>query len=266
MNKKIHFFGCSITAGNELWEEANVPNYESLDFKSARKASEGVDDETIRMYNINNSFPALVAEKLNVEFENHGIPGVSNKEIACRAIAQFTEDKYENVAVYIQFTTHNRLLLKYKETDVDCTLGSFVIHPDAVDDRLSRRQDNVVKEFYLEFFNETILSIEDHMFMYYAIEVLRSKGIDAHILWCDIDVINWADWKDSKMTIKQDVEPQYGPGFSKHISKSHYKYNPFAGGTLDEIVGPNARLPRYHYKKSSHIKIADALVEKIKNV
>ena len=37
MIKKIIFAGCSITAGNELWEEAHVPNYASMTFKESRK-------------------------------------------------------------------------------------------------------------------------------------------------------------------------------------------------------------------------------------
>jgi hypothetical protein len=266
MINKIHFFGCSVTAGNELWEEAHIPDYAKMDFKAARKCADHIDGDEIAKYNIDNSFPALTATKLDVDFENHGVPGISNKEIACRAIAQFPEDHYENVAVYIQFTTHNRLLLKYKETENDCTVGSFVIHPQAVEDRLTKRQDNLVKEFYLEFMNETVLSYDDHVFLYYAVEVLRSKGIDAWILWCDIDVINWANWEDSKMTILQDTDPQYGPNFSKHLSESHYKYNPFNGGTMRDIVDDDAQLPRYHYKKTAHEQIADKLAERIKNV
>jgi hypothetical protein len=265
MINELHFFGCSVTAGNELFEEAHVPNYKTLDFKAARKAVDEFDDQLVENYNKRNSYPALTANNLGIKYENHGIPGISNKEIAARAIAQFPNDTYENIAVFIQFTTHNRLLLKYKETETDCTVGSFVIHPQAPEGRLTKRQDNLVKEFYLEFMNETVLSYDDHIFLYYAVEVLRSKGISAHILWCDIDVINWANWKDSKMTIKQDTDPQYGPNFSKHLSESHYKYNPL-NGTMKDIVGDSALLPRFHYEKAAHVKIADKLAEIVKNV
>jgi hypothetical protein len=265
MINELHFFGCSVTAGNELWEEAHVPNYRSLDFKEARKASQGVDDEEVRLYNIANSYPALTGNQLGIKFENHGIPGISNKEIACRAIAQFPDENYENIAVFIQFTTHNRLLLKYKEDGNDVTVGSFVVHPMANDERLTKRQDNLLKEFYLEFYNETILSYDDHVYLYYAVDVLRAKGIDAHILWCDVDCINWANFADSKFSITDAVDPQYSPNFSKHLSTSHYKYNPL-DGTMRDIVGDNAVLPRFHYEKAAHIKIADKLAEVIKNV
>lgn len=265
MTDKFYFFGCSVTAGNELWEEAHVADYESLDFHEARKVADHVDDEVIRQYNVSNSYSALVATALGVDFENHGIPGISNKEIACRAIANFPEDSYENVKVFIQFTTHNRLMLKYKETKENCTVGSFVIHPQATDDRLTKRQDNLLKEFYLEFYNETIMSYDDHVFLYYAVEVLKAKGIDAYILWCDADVINWANFEDGKMSIHCDVEPQYSPNFSKHLSDSHHKYNPL-GKTFKDIVGCDAHLPRFHYKKSAHIEIANHLTERFKNV
>ena len=61
MNNKLHFFGCSVTAGNELWEEKHIPNYKKLTFAEARKVMQNLPHDEVRVYNKENSFPALVA-------------------------------------------------------------------------------------------------------------------------------------------------------------------------------------------------------------
>lgn len=273
MINNLEFFGCSVTAGNELWEEAHVKNYKQMTFDEARKLVRDMDYENLVGYNKAQSFPALTAKLIGADFKNHGIPGISNKEIASRAIAEFPNDHYENTVAFMQFTTHNRLFLRYKETEQESTIGSFVVHAKAEDDRLSKRQNNLMKEMYFEFYNETMLSNDDHVFLYYAAEVLRSKGIPTYIIWCDVDVIDWANWDmekgcviiDKDVTIKSDTNPQFISNFSRHIAGSHNKYN-LLGKTLKDIVGTDAHLPRFHYTHEAHIAIASALAEKLKNV
>lgn len=216
MINKLVFFGCSITGGNELYEEAHVPNYKSLNFDEARKVARQFPKDEIDAYNLKHSFPALTALEMGVEFENFGIPGISNKEIACRAIAHFPEEKYENTIAILQFTTHNRMFLRYKETESERTMGSFVVHPKIDDDRLSRHQNNLMKEMYFEFFNESMLSIDDHIFMYYAADLLRSKGIPTYILWCSIDVIDWANFD-----IDKGVDKNKTVALKNEIGRAH---------------------------------------------
>jgi len=268
--KKLVFLGCSITAGNELYEEAHITDYSKLSFSDARKVAKGIETGKISSWNYDHSFPALTAKELDVEFENLGIPGISNKEIACRALAHFPDDHYEGVVAFLQFTTHNRMLLKYKETASSGTIGSFVVMANADDDRLSKSQNNLLKETFFEFYNETILSIDDHVFMYYAAEVLRSKGIQSHILWCNIDIIDWAnfdivkgvDVKES-LPLVNDKDPQFLNPLSHHLAGSHHKFNPL-GKTLSELVPPNSNLPRFHYNQLAHETIAKNLAEKVK--
>tara|TARA_B110000503_G_scaffold28131_1_gene44932 strand:+ start:12800 stop:13621 length:822 start_codon:yes stop_codon:yes gene_type:complete len=273
MINKLHFFGCSVTVGNELWEEAHVPDYSGMTFEQARKVRDTTHNHIIDPYNHDNSFPALTAKLLGVDFKNHGIPGISNKEIAARAIAAFPEDQYTDTIAFLQFTTHNRMVLRYKETEKDSTVGSFVIHPKATDDRLTRSQNNLLKEMFLEFFNESLLSQDDHFFMYYAAEVLRNKGISTYILWCDVQVGDWIHWdhingtvdNTKDITIKSDVAPNYMQPVNMFIAKEYHKYNPI-GKTFNDIVGDNARLPRFHYTQEAHTKIANALAERFKDV
>ena len=151
MITKLEFFGCSVTAGNELWEEKHIPNYKKLTFAEARKVAADLPQNEVTAYNKANSFPALVANEIGCEFANHGIPGISNKEIAGRAIANFPDEHYDGITVFLQLTTHNRMFLRYKETETDSTVGSFVVMAKAEDDRLSKSQNNLLKEMFFEF-------------------------------------------------------------------------------------------------------------------
>ena len=267
---KLVFLGCSVTAGNELYEEAHLPAYSKMSFDAARKVAKELPHDDVNRWNYEHSFPALTAKELGVEFENLSIPGISNKEIACRAIAHFPNDHYEGVVAFLQFTTHNRMWLKYKETPTLGTIGSFVVMAKAEDDRLSRSQNNLLKETFFEFYNETILSVDDHVFMYYAAEVLRSKGVQPYILWCNIDIIDWANFDIEKgvnlkeqLPLVNDKDPQFLDPLSHHLAGSHHKYNPI-GKTLTELVPPNSNLPRFHYNQLAHTTIANALAEKVK--
>lgn len=270
MINKLTFFGCSITGGNELFEEAHVPNYKNLSFDQARKSAKDFEESTIVNYNKLHSFPALTAAEMGVEFENFGIAGISSKEIACRAIANFPEDKYEGVVAILQFTTHNRMLLRYKETDSESTIGSFVVHPKIDDNRLTKHQNNLLKEMYFEFFNESLMSIDDHIFMYYAADILRSKGIPTYIVWCNIDVIDWANFEIDKgvdkaksISLKNDKSPYFSDALSHHIAGSHHKFN-LLGKALSDIIPPDSALPRFHYNQLAHQSIAKELAEKLK--
>lgn len=270
MINKLVFFGCSITGGNELFEEAHVPDYKKMSFDEARKVARQFPKSDIDKYNLHHSFPALTASEMGVKFENFGIPGISNKEIACRAIANFPEDHYEGVVAILQFTTHNRMFLRYKETDTESTIGSFVVHPKIDDDRLSKRQNNLLKEMYFEFFNESLMSIDDHLFMYYAADLLRSKGIPTYILWCSIDVIDWANFeigsgvdKSKAVTLKNDKEPYFSDALSHHIAGSHHKFN-LLGKTLIDLIPEDSALPRFHYNQVAHQTIAKEIAEKLK--
>jgi hypothetical protein len=270
MINKLAFFGCSITGGNELFEEAHISNYKTLSFDQARKVAKNFPDDDIESYNRAHSFPSLTALELGTEFENFGIPGISNKEIACRALANFPDEKYTGVVAILQLTTHNRMFLRYKETETDSTLGSFVVHPKLDDDRLSKRQNNLLKEMFFEFFNESMMSIDDHIFMYYAADILRSKGIPTYILWCSVDVIDWANFeiangvdKDKTISLKNDKAPAFLDSLSHHIAGSHHKFN-LLGKTLAEIIPPDSALPRFHYNQLAHKIIAKKLAEKLK--
>jgi hypothetical protein len=273
MIKKLIFAGCSVTAGNELWEEEHIPGYTSMDFNQARKIMEKVVDmKAVDRYNRSHSYSAIVGEKLGVETVNLGIPGISNKEIAMRVISYFPEERYEDTVVFMQFTTHNRLFLKYKEENGHGVCGSFAVMAKADDHRLSKHQNNLLKETFFEFFPDEIMVIDDHIFMYYAVEVLKSKNITAFILWPSVEIIDWANWdlKTGFSTRKEipyhnDKEPVFVHQLSQHIAGTHHKYNPI-GDTLNELVGKNSHLPRFHYKRSAHEKIAEALLEKLKNV
>lgn len=271
MTKKIYFAGCSITAGNELWEEKNIPNYKSMTFKEARKAIEGISDKkAIEAYNLENAFPAIVGRNLGVETFNMGISGISNKEMAIRVLTYFKEDRYDDTIVVMQLTTHNRMLLKYKEDNDTQTFGSFVVMAEADDNRLTRRQNNILKEMFFEFLPESAMVMDDHIFFYYVVESLKNKGITVKILWSDIEIIDWANWdithgdgNGNKFKLVNDRDPQWIEDLSRHFTNQHHQYN-LLGTTLKNIVGKDGQLPRLHFSQESHNKIAEIITEKLK--
>lgn len=270
MKKKIYFAGCSITAGNELWEEAHIPKYASMTFKEAKKAMDTVDDSKASEYNKEHSFPALVGKELGVETFNLGFSGISNKELALRMVSFFKEDHYDDTMVVMQFTTHNRLFLKYKEEKEKQIFGSFVVMPEASDYRLTRHQNNLLKEMFFEFMPESLMVMDDHIFFYYAVEALKNKGIPVYILWADIEIIDWANWDiqkglgaGNKFQLFNDVDPQWINDLSRHFTDRHHDFN-LLGTTLQKVAGDGSRLPRLHFKQSAHETIAKAISEKLK--
>jgi hypothetical protein len=273
MIKKLHFFGCSLTAGNELWEEQHVPNYSTLTFVEARKVAKGLVVGQTTDYNYNNSYPALTARELDCDFKNHGIPGISNKEIAGRAIAHFPEDRYDGLVAFLQLSTHNRVFLRYKEIEQESVVGSFVVMAKAEDDRLSKGQNNLLKEMFFEFYNESILAQDDHIYMYYAADVLRKKGINTYILWPSVEVVDWSNWDlekkcdpaDKPIPIRNDIDPQYTTGISRHIANRHHEFNLFSD-PLTKFIDKDMYLPRFHFKKTAHDIVAKAIAERLKNV
>lgn len=267
--KKLYFFGCSVTAGNELYEERFVPNYSSMSFKDARKAANELPDDDVIAYNYENSFPALTAKKLNCEFENLGIEGISNKEIAARAFTYFPEETYKNTVVIFQFTTHNRVFIKYKEENDQRTVGSFVIHPMGNNtDRLTLRQDNLLKEHYFEFADDSFESLQDHIYMYYAADHLRSKGIEVYILWPDRNMIEWADWEHTDIEksgrFVNDKEPQFMNRIGNHFVNRVKDYDILENPIKAILPFDDYHLPRFHYTKRSHEFLAEELAKRLR--
>lgn len=265
--KKIYFFGCSVTAGNELYEEAHIPNYTSMTFQEARKVLDRFSHDEIDAYQATHSFPYLTAQKLGVEFENLAISGISNVEIAARAFTHFPEERYSDIVVIMQFTTHNRMFVKYKEEKNTKTVGSFVVHPQIIDERLSKKQDNLLKETFFEFGDESVQSMHDHVYMYYAAETLRGKGIPTYILWPNRNIIKWGDWGHSDISKQTNFVNDKDPQFINNIG-NHFVDRSVAFDILEtpihNIIPDNAYLPRYHYNQEAHNIIAVKLAEKLK--
>jgi hypothetical protein len=241
--KKLYFFGCSVTAGNELYEEKFVPNYSSMSFKDARKAAKTLPGDDVDAYNYDNSFPALTAKKLKCEFENLGIEGISNKEIAARAFTHFQQDSYTDTVVILQFTTHNRVFIKYKEEGDKKTVGSFVVHPLAgEDERLSLRQNNLLKENYFEFADDS---------------------------WPDRNLIQWADWEhsdiDKQGNFINDREPQFMNKIGNHFVTRVKDYDILDSSIKDCIPFDNHNLPRFHFTQEAHEFVAEELARRLKD-
>lgn len=263
---KLYFFGCSTTAGNELYEEKFIENYSQMTFKDARKYTQTLNWDTIWSYQKENGFPALTAKKLGVEFENCGIPGLSNQEIASRAFTYFPEKEYKDTIVFLQFSTHNRFFVKFKKEGNVETLGSFVVMPQINDDRLSARKNNLMKEFFLEFVDDSLQALNDHIYFYYAADYLTRKGIKVYIIWSERNITDWSNWakKDGEnIEYKTDNDPQFVNKLAPHFIDRVNEYD-ILGGPIDNLLPfTNFRLPRYHYNAEVQEWIACRLAEKL---
>ena len=269
MIKKIVFAGCSTTAGNELWEEANVPGYKTMSFDQARAVRPS--NTEWRDYNYQNSFPALIGKSLGIETVNLGWPGLSNKEIVGRLVTQFPEDKYEDTLAFIQLTTHNRFLLRFQEGKESDTFGSFVAGL-GTDNRLSRHQQNLMTEMFFEFFPETLLSLDDFVYIDWAIKTLKEKGVPCFVVTVDSNVTEWGNWNKANwitdkpvVPAKNDRDPQYIEEFGLSLWERFIKNN-LLTDTIVGIAGKDNLLPRYHINQYAHKVLAEKIIEELKNV
>jgi len=274
MIKKIVFTGCSTTAGNELWEEANVPNYTSMTFKEARIVMNAITiaESELRAYNYERAYPAIIGKKLGIETVNLSWPGQSNKEVIGRLVNYFKDDQYTDTAACIQFTTHNRMLVRFKEQDSYDVAGSVVIGMGD-DSRLTRTQNNILKEVFFELLPETMLSLDDFVYVNWAVEKLKSKGVSCFVLSADTTVTDWVNWdqinsatQKTNTPVKNDRDPQYLESMGVNLFKDYLKHQLMPNDTFMTIVGRNAVLPRFHFKQSAHYTIADRIIEGLKNV
>jgi hypothetical protein len=270
MIKKLIFSGCSTTAGNELWEEANIPNYKSMTFKEARVVMNDmtIHESELRAYNCKRAYPAIVGETLGIEVVNLSWPGQSNKEIVGRLLSYFKEDSYENTLAFIQITTHNRFLMRFKTDNDNEIAGSFCVVPNGSDPKLTKSQNNLLKEMFFEFLPEAILSLDDYVYIGWAIEKLRKKGVVCYALTPDDSNIDWADESQSKSAspIKNDRDPQFLEQFGYNLVRDYKTYELMPDATFKSIAGKESVLPRLHFNQSAQYSIADRIVKELKNV
>jgi hypothetical protein len=263
MIKKIVFAGCSITAGTELWEEKFVPQYTAMNVFQAGKATRSASDEQINEYNKQYCYPSLVGNLLNAEIENIALRGISNKEIAMRAILKFPENHYDDTVAVIQITTHNRLLVNYSNNLVN----SAVLQPNWPTHFLNSRQNNIMQEFFLEFFNESLTMVEDYVSVLYAVRLLRSKNIPCYLLRISPTKLNQPleepHLKGQEVDlIVNEKDPILLNDIQQQLLKEFYDFN-LTAKSLEEITNADY-LPQWHFTQSGHDLIAKDLAEKIK--
>jgi hypothetical protein len=263
MIKKIVFAGCSITAGTELWEEKFVPEYSDMTVYQAGKANRSASQEEITKYNKQGSYPLLTGELLDIEIENIAQRGISNKEIAMRAILRFPENHYDNTIAVIQVTTHNRLLLNY----ADNLVNSAVIQPNWPTHFLNRAQNNIVQEFFLEFFNESLTMVEDYMSVLYAVRLLRSKNVPCYLLRISPTKLNQPlaephlKGQDASLVVNEK-DPILLDDMQTALLNEFNNFN-LSNESLEEITNADY-LPQWHFSQIGHNLIANHLAEKIK--
>ena len=267
MIKKIVFAGCSMTAGAELYQEKYVDNYANLEFDDAVKAFTR-NDET-RAYNLQHSYPSIVGNILGVSTENIAIDGISNKEIAMRALSHFSNDWYEDTVAVIQITTHNRMLVHFEENDERYLARSYVIQPVKFHG-LSLRRSNLLLETYLEFMSESLLMIENYMCVLYAVAALKAKNISTFVIKIAENELNQPrnepheNANSNKPIYINERHPLARDEISEKLIKD-FESNQLSTCVLETMVSQaNPYLPQWHFNHQSHHQIAEHISEKIK--
>ena len=126
-------FGCSNTFGQSL---PDVWDYEK---------NEGIFNQGPSKY----AWPQLLADKLNVECINNGIPGASNKEIWYNIV----NAEFENDDIIIILWSHlNRYCLIQKNKIMQ--LGTWMVMDQLRRWCFSQKQREQTKTFFKYFYNE----------------------------------------------------------------------------------------------------------------
>jgi hypothetical protein len=261
MIKKIVFAGCSITAGTELYEEKFIPGYTSMSRKQFTKIKYPIPEHQISEHNKRFAYPSLVGDLLNVEIENIAERGISNKEIAMRVMMQFPQERYNDVIAVIQITTHNRMLLKYK----DSLVSSAVIQPVIPTHFLNGSQNNILQEFFLEFFSESVSMAEDYMSILHAVHFLKSKNVPCYLTRISPTDLNQPlaepHMKDESLILNEQ-SPLALDSVKLSLLNEFNKFK-LTNQSLEEITLADY-LPQWHFTYNSHKLIASHLAEKIK--
>ena len=262
MIKKIVFAGCSISAGTELYEEKVFLDYATMDILQTKKIKYSTPEKEIRDYNKKFSYPAIIGNLLNIEIENISVRGISNKEIAMRTIQQFPEKNYIGTVAIMQITTHNRMLLNY----ANGLVNSAVIQPTWPTYFLNSTQNNILQEFFLEFFNESLTMIEDYMSILYAIRLLQSKNVPCYVLKISLNKLNQPllephiAGQDRSLSIN-DQSPLSLDSVQLSLINDFNKFR-LTEKSLEEISNADY-LPQWHFSQKANDLIANHLAEKI---
>ena len=261
MIKKIVFAGCSITAGTELYEEKFIPKYTSMSRRQLSKIKYAIPEHQIGEHNKRFAYPSQIGNLLNVEVENIAERGISNKEIAMRVMLQFPEEHYDDRLAIIQITTHNRMLLKYN----DSSINSAVIQPVVPVHFLNGSQNNILQEFFLEFFSESLTMTEDYMAVLHAVHFLRSKNVPCYLTRISPTQLN-QPLIEPHMPAESLVVDKQSPLALDAVKLSLLnEFNKFklTDRSLEEISDADY-LPQWHFTYHAHSLIAEYLSEKIK--
>jgi len=285
MMEKIVISGCSVTAGIELWEEEHIPQYsklstpenqkinfshkkgsvvfDKLNMFNTKNIKHNVSREEIVAYNKKFAYPSLLSKNLQVPVDNIAEQGISNKEIALRTLKYFPKNYYTNTIAIIQMTTHNRLMLTYSQTEA----ASIVLQPTQPIHFLTRAQNNILQEYFFEFFSESLTMQEDYMSILYTIHKLNLKNIICYVL----------PISSSKLNQPRD---EYHYKVNDNITITHtdnsFELTPVENMLFDDMnqfklleqsleeVSNYCYLPHYHFSHNAHKLISERISERIK--
>ena len=141
------------------------------------------------------------------------------------------------------------------------------MHPQVDNDKLTKRQNNILKENFLEFYEESLQIYTDQTFLFFAMQNLIKKNIPTFLIYGSKDMAFWPEWGGGegpeKIKFHNDKDPQFMYKLFNCYADMWNSYD-ILKCSLDSLVPANSHLPRYHYNHVAHDIIANNLAEAIK--
>ena len=80
-------------------------------------------------------------------------------------------------------------------------------------DKLTKRQNNILKENFLEFYEESLQIYTDQTFLFFAMQNLIKKNIPTFLIYGSKDMAFWPEWGGGegpeKIKFHNDKDPQF---------------------------------------------------------
>lgn len=244
--KKILFFGCSHTAGDELSDDTWFPWKKEvksdLEYYTRRNEVLQIQEfyEKYAAENRTKAYPALINID-GVIIENHAHNGASLRECVYRCIRELHGCEFNAAAVYIQMPPPHRLMLLLGSgaTSILSTAGIADDHTD--------RKNYVLERLKLfPTFQDSVDDIIDIVMLH---GMLKEKNIKLFLIPIDFTLSN---------RVNDLTESSHDHGFLLDLF--------FQIPLIDLREYMTDRQLGHHFGKETHKKLAEIFTEHIKEV
>lgn len=246
---KIICSGCSFTAGDELWEEKNIPDYRSLTFKEAFVVKNY--DKKILSERENLTYTGFLENVLGCEVINLGEPGSSQQDTMSRTIKKLDQlrkaDKNEKLICIMQDTSPDRIWLEFFGKNKSFVLSNLE----------SSKIDKVyalgIQHIYLKYIPDELMHSEYYM---------QSLAVQNYCANNDIGFLHFRFWKNNPSIL---IDKFNLVAISEIFLDEKYCIKKTIYQRLFNHYGNNSfQLPGLHIDCESHKLLGSWLIDEMK--